>query len=170
MRSLSRPAGKLSAKELCLLALMGALMFALQVAISALPNIHLTALIIILAAVFFSWRALYAVAVFIVLEGLIYGFGIWWLNYLYAWPVLTVAAVLLRKNNSAIVWAAIAAAHGFMFGALCSIPYYFMGGAEMGISYWISGIPFDLLHGVGNFIIVLLLYKPLHKVMNRIKA
>ena len=46
-------------------------MLALQVAASGLPNIHFTAVIMILTAVFFGWKAMYAVAVFIMLEGLV---------------------------------------------------------------------------------------------------
>ena len=43
-------------RELALLALMGALMFALQVAMASIPNVHLTALLIILTAIFFGWK------------------------------------------------------------------------------------------------------------------
>ena len=39
-------------REMALLALMGALMFALQVAMASIPNVHLTALLIILTAIF----------------------------------------------------------------------------------------------------------------------
>ena len=42
---------------------MGALMFALKMALVALPNVNMNALIIILTAVFFGWRVLYSVAV-----------------------------------------------------------------------------------------------------------
>lgn len=158
---------KLSLRELCILSLMGALMLALQVAMSGLPNIHATALLIILTAVFFGWKCLYAVAVFIMLEGLIWGFGLWWACYWYLWPALAVPAVLLRRNRSALVWAIIAAMHGLLFGALCSIPYLFIGGAEMALSMWISGIGFDLAHCAGNFVLTLLLFSPLYKAFEK---
>ena len=58
-------------RELALLALMGALMFALQVAMSSIPNVHLTALLIILTAVFFGWKCLFSVAVFVILEAFV---------------------------------------------------------------------------------------------------
>ena len=53
-------------RELCILSLLGAVMLALQVAASGLPNIHFTAVIMILTAVFFGWKSLYAIAVFII--------------------------------------------------------------------------------------------------------
>ena len=85
MRSPSRPAGKLSAKEICILALMGALLFATKAALASIPNINLNAVIIILTTVFFGWRALYSVAIYVMLEGLIFGGGVWWFGYL-PWP------------------------------------------------------------------------------------
>jgi len=158
---------ELSLRELCILSLMGALMLALQVAMSGLPNIHATAILIILTAVFFGWKCLYAVAVFIMLEGLVWGFGLWWACYWYLWPALAIPAVLLRENRSALIWAVIAALHGLLFGILYALPYFFVGGVEMLLAKWISGIPFDLAHCAGNFVLTLLLFKPLCKALEK---
>ena len=38
----------------------------------------------------------------------------------------------------------------------------------MALSYWVSGITFDLVHCAGNFVFTLTLYKPLYKVMEKI--
>jgi len=62
------------------------------------------------------------------------------------------------------------------FGALCSIPYLFMGwingsfltGIQSAMAYWITGIPFDILHGISNFFIMLFLFKPLYKNLNKV--
>ena len=43
MRSPSRPAGKFSAREICVLALMAALIFATKFALASIPNINLNA-------------------------------------------------------------------------------------------------------------------------------
>jgi len=170
MKSPSRPAGKLTAREICILALMGALMFVTKAVLAALPNIHLNAVLIILTVCFFGAKALYSVLVYITLEGLVFGFGLWWLSYLYIWPIFTFVALALKENDSGLVWAVIAASFGLCFGALCSIPYFFMGGWEMAFSYWISGIPFDLSHCAGNFITTLILYKPLYRLMKNLMA
>ena len=142
---------------------MGALMFAFQVALSGIPNVHITAVLIILTAVFFGWRCMYSIAVFIMLEGFFWGFAMW-----YLWPILGIAAVLMRKNDSALVWAIVAAVHGLIFGALCSIPYLFIGGWTMALSYWVSGIPFDLVHGVSNFLLAFLLLPTLRRILARL--
>ena len=147
---------------------MGALMFSLQVAMSSLPNIHVTAVLIILTAVFYGWKCLYSIAVFIMLEGLVWGFGLWWLCYWYLWPALAIPAILLRRSDSALFWAILAAIHGLLFGALCSIPYLFLGGWHAALAMWISGLSFDLLHCIGNFVFTLILFRPLKRTMARI--
>ncbi len=162
----SKQAGKLTAKEISALSVMGALIFAAKMALVALPNVNINCVLIILTAVFFGWKALYSVAIYIMLEGLVFGFGMWWFCYWYLWPIITVIAVIMRKNDSAVIWAVIAGIFGLSFGALCSIPYLFIGGWEMAFSYWVSGIPFDVIHCCGNFVFTLVLYKPLYKVMN----
>lgn len=168
MNSHSQPAGKLTAKEISALSIMGALIFAAKIALAALPNVNINSVLIILTSVFFGWKALYSVAVYIMLEGLTFGFGMWWLCYWYLWPILCITAVLMRKNDSALIWAVVAGVFGLCFGVLCSIPYLFIGGWEMAFSYWVSGIPFDLIHCGGNFVFTLVLYKPLYKAMNTI--
>ncbi len=153
---------------MCFLALMGALMVASQVAMAALPNIHIVALLIIITTLCFSWRAIFSVAVFVLLEGLIYGFGIWWISYLYAWPLLVPVVIFFRKNDSALFWAVIAGVHGLFFGAMTAVPYLFIGGRQAALSYWISGIPFDLLHCAGNFSVTLVLLNPLLKLTRKL--
>jgi len=170
MKSPSRQAGKLSAREVCVLALMAALMFGTKLAMAALPNININAPIIILTTVFFGWKALYTVGIYIMLEGLTFGFGLWWLSYWYLWPIFTAIAVLLRRNDSALIWAVAAAVFGLCFGALCSIPYLLFGGWKVAFSYWIAGIPFDLVHCVANAVQVFIVLPPLYRLARRWKA
>ena len=161
-------AGNQKLRELITLALLAALMFATQVALAALPNIHLVAVIVILAAMLFGWKALYSVYVFVLLEGLLYGFSMWFVNYLYVWTVLTAIAVVFRSNQSKWFWAVVAGIFGLLFGALCSIPYFFIGGWASAFSYWIAGIPFDLLHCVSNAVLTFVLLNPLYKLCCKI--
>lgn len=167
MSSPSRSAG--NTREIALLSLMGALIFATKFALVSLPNINLNSLLIILTVVFFGWKAFYSVGVYIMLEGLIFGFGVWWFSYLFVWPVIVVVAMLFRKNESPVLWAVIAGTYGLCFGPLMYIPYFFInGGWEMYFAMWVNGIPFDLVHCVGNFVLTLVLYRPLHTLLTRL--
>ena len=62
----------------------------------------------------------------------------------------------------------VAAIHGLLFGALCSLPYFFVGGWQMAFSYWVGGITFDLAHCAGNFVLTLALYRPLKRAMEAV--
>ncbi len=137
--------------------MLGALMFALKAAMMALPNIHPVAVFIIAGTIYFGWRMLYAVAVYVMLEGLIFGFSIWWISYLYIWPLLVCIVMLFRNNRGRLFWAIVSAIFGLCFGAMCAVPYLFAGGWAAGFSYWVSGIPFDILHCAGNFAVTAVL-------------
>lgn len=148
---------------------MAALIFASKVALSSIPNINLNSVLIILTVVFFGWKALYAVYVYVLLEGLVFGFSVWWFGYLYVWDVLVVAAMLLRRNDSSLVWAVVAGVFGLVFGLLMYLEYFAInGGWEMFFAMWVAGIPYDLAHCAGNFVFTLALYRPLHRVMEKL--
>lgn len=166
--SAGKSAGVKRLREMIVLALFSAIMVATQVAMAALPNIHLIAVLIIISAMLFGWKCLYSIYLFVLLEGLIYGFTMWVINYLYVWPILAVIAVLCRKNRSRIFWAAVAGVFGLLFGALCSIPYFLTGGWAAGFSYWVSGIPFDLIHCVSNAVLTFILVIPLYNLCNKV--
>lgn len=154
-------------RKLTLSAVLTAVLYVQQAALSFLPNIHLCALLIMLYTLCFPRQVPLILAAFVLLEGISYGFGIWWISYLYAWPLLSVLTWLCRKNESMFVWAAIGGAFGLCFGLLCSLPYLVMGGLPSAIAYWSAGIPFDCIHCLGNIAGILILWKPLYKVLSR---
>lgn len=159
----------MSLRELIELSLMAALMVGTQVAMAALPNINLVSVLIILTVIIYGVKAFYSVYVFVLLEGLIYGFGLWFINYLYIWSILTVIALMFRKNENRLIWAVIASIFGLSFGLLCAIPYIFIGGPGFAVSYWLSGIPFDITHCFSNFVLTFLLLEPLRKLFINIR-
>ena len=46
--------------------------------------------------------------------------------------------------------------------------YLFSGGLGFAVSWWISGIPFDISHCVGNFVIALVLFVPLRELLEKL--
>ncbi len=151
-------------RQWLLLAMLAAMMVATQVALSVLPNVHLVAVLVILAALLFGWKALISVYLFVVLEALIYGLSMWVINYLYVWGILTVIAVCFRSNRSRLFWGAVGGIFGLLFGALCSVPYFLTGGWAAGFAYWVAGIPFDLIHCVSNGVLCFVLLMPLYRL------
>ncbi len=150
----------MAARRAAVLGMMGALLVIVQVAISFIPNVELVSLLVIVYALLLGSYAFAPIYAFVMVEGLIYGFGLWWVNYAYLWAILAGIVLLLRKQKSPYFWAVISGLVGLFFGALCSIPYLFMGGISSALAYWMTGIPFDIAHCIGNAAAVLLLFKP----------
>lgn len=159
---------KLKIADITMIALLSAILLVIQVALGFLPNIELVSLLILLYTLIFGWKTLYMIYIFVFLEGLIYGFGIWWMNYLYVWTVLFSLGMIFKKNTSKVFWSILLGLYGLCFGALCSIPYFIVGGFALGFSYWIGGIPFDLIHGFANLVITLVLFQPLYRVISQV--
>jgi energy-coupling factor transport system substrate-specific component len=154
--------------DIVIIGMMSSLLLAVQVALSFLPNVELVSLLIILFTLVFGRKAIYIIYVFVALEGIVYGIGLWWFNYLYVWTVLFIIALLFKKVHSQLLWAVISGFFGLGFGALCSIPYFLTGGIASGAAYWVAGIPFDILHGIANFAVAFALFDPLYFVLNKI--
>lgn len=159
---------KPSLRELMFFALLGALTFGLKVVMMGLPNIEPVSLMVLLFGAVFGRRALYPVYTYVALEILLYGVNLWSVNYLYVWVILALTGRLLRKADSAWVWALASGAFGLCFGMLCAPVYAVTGGWAFAVSWWIAGIPFDLIHGASNFIIALTLFAPLQRVLRRL--
>lgn len=160
---------KLQTKDIAIIGVMSALLIVLQVGLAFLPNIELVSLLIILSTLFLGWKTLYIIYIFVLVEGLIYGFSLWWINYLYVWTILMLITMIFKNKKSPFFWAILSGAFGLSFGALCTVPYFFIGGLPMAIATFISGIPFDVIHCIANYIIALALFKPLYMFFSWIK-
>jgi len=164
-----------AAQDAATVGIMIAVIEVLKLFMQGLPNIEMTSFLIILFTLRFGRLALYAIPAFILIEGLLYGFGLWWIMYLYAWPLLALIVRAFSRADSAFFWACISGAFGLLFGLLCAIPYFFIGFAGGGLaqgfmqmfSWWVAGIPYDIIHGASNFAIMLALYRPISNLLRR---
>jgi len=159
---------KLNIRELILFGILGALTFAMKFVMAGLPNIEPVSLAILVYGAVFGWKALYPTCVYVAMEILYFGLGTWNICYLYIWAILVVAAIVLRNMRPSLGWAVLSGAFGLTFGALCGIVDVFIGGFAYAVSKWVSGIPFDIMHCVGNFCIALVLFKPLRELLERL--
>lgn len=159
---------RLTVRQIALFGMLGALTFGLKVAMSYLPNIEPVSLLVMIFAVVFGKKCVYPIYLYVLMEVLLYGLGIWNFNYLYVWAILAVLAYLLRNMQSSLGWALLSGGFGLAFGVLCAPVDFFLGDLEYVVSKWISGIPFDIMHGAGNFVIALLLFNPLRKLVEKL--
>ncbi len=156
---------KLTVQEICLFGVLGAMTFAAKYAMSGLPNIEPVSLMVMLFAVVFGLKAFFPIYLYVIMEILFFGLGLWNMNYLYIWAVLALAAYALRRMEHPLGWALLSGVYGLLFGALCAPVDAVIGGVGYAVTKWISGIPFDLAHCAGNFIIALLLFSPMKKML-----
>lgn len=158
----------LSIRETVIFAMLGALMYVSDLAMEALPNIHLLGVFIVSSTVVYRWKALYPIYVYVFLYGITLGFGVWWVPYLYVWTVLWGVVMLLPKNMprwlAPVVYCAVSALHGLSFGTIYAPAQALL----MGFSFkqtlaWIaSGFYFDITHAVGNLCLGVLIVPMIH--------
>ncbi len=160
--------------QIALFASFGTLMFLSDIMMEALPNIHLIAMFTVTFTVVYRWKALIPVYVYVFLSGLYGGFASWWIPYLYVWTVLWGIAMLLPRRMhpavASVVYIAVSGLHGLMFGTLYApvqVILFFNGDWNKMIPWIVAGIPFDVIHCIGN-IFAGMLVLPLVKALTRL--
>lgn len=165
---------KLSAKEIAVFGMFGALMYASKLIMEVAPNIHLLGVFTIVLTVVYRKKALYPIYVFVLLTGLFSGFSMWWIPYIYLWAVLWGVTMLLPKSMpkkiAPIVYMVVCAAHGFLYGTLYAPAQALMFGLDFhGMIAWIvAGLPFDCVHGISNFVCGMLIV-PIINIIRRVE-
>ena len=173
--SLSTQSGKgITLRELCVFAMLGALMFASKLIMEVLPNIHILGMLIMVYTITFRSKALIPMYVWIMLNGLFAGFATWWIPYLYIWTVLWGVTMLLPKKMprgvAAIVYPLVCSLHGMFFGVLYAPAQALLFGLDFeGMLAWIAaGFVFDFTHAIGNFAAGLLIL-PMSQLLTKLK-
>jgi energy-coupling factor transport system substrate-specific component len=156
-------------KDIVTMGMMVAVLEVVKVALMTLPNIELVSLMIVLFTLWIGKKAFIVVTAFSLIECLLWGFGIWNIGYFYVWPILVVLTLFFRKQSSPLVWAIVLGFFGLFFGSLFALTNFVLSGLEGALSYLVSGLMFDVVHCISNFISTLVLFKPLNKIINKIK-
>lgn len=161
---------KISVQTLTRIAFLSAILYVSQVAMAFLPNIELVSLLIVVYALVFGRETFLIILVFDLLEMVQWGVGTWWIAYLYIWPLLCLLVLALKKTvgEEFLVWGMVSGIFGLLFGFLCAL-VYIPADPHYALAYWISGLPWDVVHCAGNFLIMLALGKPLCRLLQRIQ-
>jgi hypothetical protein len=156
-------------KKMTRIALLSAILYVSKVALEFLPNVELVSLLVILYTLVFGSEAFLIVTVFNLFEFIQWGFGTWWLSYLYVWPLLVLVTLLLKKavKEEFLVWSIVSGMFGLLFGGLFAIAYLPVDRAYA-LSYWISGLPWDVWHALWNFVLMMVLGKPLYLLFRKL--
>ena len=157
-------------RKITRIALLSAILYVSKVALEFLPNVELVSLLTVLYTLVFGKEAFLIVTVFNLFELIQWGFGTWWVSYLYVWPLLVLITLLLKKiiKEEFLIWSVVSGLFGLIFGSLFAIVYLPVDPAYA-LAYWISGLPWDVWHGVCNFVLMLVIGKPLYLMLKKIK-
>ena len=159
--------------EVTLFSMFGALIFTSKMLMEFLPNIHLVGMFTVLLTVVYRVKALIPIYIFVFLNGLVAGFSIWWIPYLYIWTVLWGMTMLIPKQIpkavAVIVYPVICSLHGFLFGILYAPAQalFFNLSFKQAVAWVMAGSVFDTVHGVSNLIAGLLIF-PLSVVLKKL--
>ncbi len=171
MRSNKR--SSLSVREMVVFALLAAVMLSSKIIMEALPNIHLCGMLVMAYTLTFRTKALIPIYLYVMLNGLLAGFSMWWVPYLYVWTVLWAVTMLLPRNMPKkigyVVYPIVCMLHGLTFGVLYAPAQALMFGLnfEQTLAWIAAGMPFDLLHGIGNLVAGTLII-PLSELLTRL--
>lgn len=149
--------------DILVFTMLGVIMLLSKFLMEALPNFHLLGTLITAYTIVYRKDALKPIYIFVLLSGIVYGFGIWWIPYLYIWTVLWVMVMLLPKNMNpkvtAPVYMIVSGLHGILYGTLYAPAQALLFGLDFkGMLAWIAaGFSFDVMHCVGNVILGILI-------------
>ena len=161
--------------EMAIFAMLGAVMFCSKLLMEVLPNIHLLGMFTMTYTVVFRQKALIPIYLYVLLNGLYAGFSAWWIPYLYLWTILWAITMLLPpkmpRKLKAVVYPALCCLHGCAFGILYAPAQALMFGMNFRqmLAWIVAGLPWDVLHGVGNLFAGMLIL-PLSELLQKLIA
>ncbi|MBE6538752.1 MAG: hypothetical protein E7671_04755 [Ruminococcaceae bacterium] len=164
----------LSVKEISVFAMLGTVLFLGDLLMEWAPNIHFVGALIVVYTLVYRKKALVPIYIYVLMNGLYAGFSLWWMPYLYIWTILWGMTMLLPRGLhfavATVIYSAVCALHGFIFGALYAPAQAIMFGFdfETTIAWIVAGIPFDIIHGLGDLAVSVIII-PMTALLSRLE-
>ena len=163
-----------SQSDTIVLFLLGIFAVSGRILLEPIPNVQPVTVIILMSGIYFgvSRSIILATSVALV-SNLFIGHGLWTLYQAIGWSLVgIIGATLSNKlhlNNatSNTPLMAVAVSCAFIFDWTVSLSVLHTLGPDLLFVYILSGIPFDILHAVGNMFFVAWLASPLSEIMTR---
>lgn len=139
---------------------VGRLVFALPI----LPNIQpMTAMLIIITLNIGVIDGLIVSVFSLLLSNLFLGMGVWTIMQMLSFAVIIVLTAVLKyiyrfgSLRNRLIFTVWSGATGLIYGFMISVMSYYMYSLSHFLVYYLNGIPFDMLHAVGNVIFFFIL-------------
>jgi uncharacterized membrane protein len=163
----------MTVKKMTMMAVLTTLLLIQEQALSFIPNVQLSTLLILLFASTFKLRdSLLMLAVYVVIDSLYMGA----LNPFYMIPMYLGWATLpvlyhtfIKRHESTYVMATLGFIGGFIYGVIFMPFAVIQTGVDPRV-YLLADFPFQLVMASSNFITILWLYAPLKKIYGQFIA
>lgn len=149
----------MAVKDLTNIAIYLTIMIVSQMALAFLINVQIVYVLLLIHLHNQGLKQTLLLAVlFSILMGLVYGFGLYIIGYLYIYPfIIFFTYITTLKYRQIFFLAVIGLIAGYLFGFLFSIQDSYIYQIPFNV-YWIRGLPYDTIHGVSNFFTIWILY------------
>ena len=156
-------------REWTLLAMLAIFGIFGRVLLEPLPNIQPVTVLVLLVGMHMGAKRSIALAAVIALgSNMLMGHGLWTLYQALGWSLVgCLGAFAATRLNTLPRIAGTAALCGFLFDWVISLSILHTLGPSMLPAYIIAGLPFDLLHAMGNLFFAAWLASPLADIINR---
>lgn len=148
---------RLDLRHLIIFPMFAAIQFGSKQLLEALPNVELVSTLTMVYTLVYRKWALIPLYLYAFLQGIFWGFPLWWVPYLYVWTVLWGITMLLPKKLppkwGVPVYAGVCALFGVVYGTLWA-PFHVLayghGNWKILLPWIVSGLPWDAVHALGN--------------------
>lgn len=156
-------------KQWVLIAMLASILVISKEILAFLPNMELVTFLLIVYTYTLPISMVYWITIiFCFIQIILYGIGLWTPMYFILWPLLVFVTNLLKNTLTNETRLAIySGIFGLCFGFMTSIPYFLIN-FNYGWAGFLRGIPYDLIHCISNYLIILVLYKPTLTIMQRL--
>lgn len=141
------------AKKITILGLLTAVAIVGRTALQGIPNVQPATFLIIATGIVYGWKMGSLLGVLIAfVTGLLTGIGSWTPFQMAAWGMVgLISGFVPRKFIPLTVWSF---ASAFVYGFISSLSMLIFIPLNAFIPTYVSGLPFDLYHAIGNIAFV----------------
>lgn len=163
---------KTTIKKLTLTAILSAMLVVGRIAFMSIPNFQpMTAILIIITIYMGINVGLLHVFIGVTVSNFLLGTGLWNIAQMFSWGIIVLITGLFSKilkqwETIGIVFSFLS---GLIYGFVISLFYYIFLDIGGFIVYYTSGIPYDLMHAIGNAMFFFVLNKPLKNIIKKYK-
>lgn len=159
-----------SVRKITFLALITASAIVGRTLFQSIPNVQpVTDIILLLTIAFGIWEGFSVALLTILITNLYMGMGIWTVFQIVTYGVIILLTYFLRPllKKHFLIQVGYSFVVGILYGFIISLLYalFFMGIDRL-IPYYLAGLSFDLMHGIGNGAIYIVFIPILNKLID----